>query len=124
MANKSGMFLTPEERESLLRDVAKHEKRASRSIVSDSGGSSPRNHGAKVDGCRICTLDNDHTNMLLCEKCSAEYHFYCIGLSSVPTEDWFCGKYKKRWPAKRNVGLKMIQREVQVHSGDEGPRWT
>ena len=70
----------------MLRQFARFERRKRR-IVVDHGDAKD----LRKDGCRVCEKDNDHTNMLLCERCSAEYHFYCIGLITVPTEDWFCG---------------------------------
>mmetsp|Transcript_26998 Transcript_26998/g.77871 ORF Transcript_26998/g.77871 Transcript_26998/m.77871 type:complete len:468 (-) Transcript_26998:1237-2640(-) len=43
-------------------------------------------------GCLVCGLDNDHANILLCERCNDEYHTYCLrpALNSVPEGDWFC----------------------------------
>ena len=45
-------------------------------------------------GCLVCGLDNDHANILLCERCNDEYHTYCLrpALNSVPDGDWFCGE--------------------------------
>ena len=43
-----------------------------------------------IEGCRICGKDDDHDNMLLCEGCDDEYHFYCVGLPSVPLSEWHC----------------------------------
>ena len=91
MANRSGMFLTPEDRESLLRKVAKYERRRTSRVVSDQGSA-----GGVDDGCRICGMDNDHGKMLICERCSAEYHYYCVGLQSVPNGDWYCGEFTPR----------------------------
>ncbi|KAI2491559.1 PWWP domain [Fragilaria crotonensis] len=95
MANRSGrdgMFLKASARESLLRQFARFEKRKRRTaaIVADVTDDRHLEATRMKDGCRVCKKDNDHSNMLLCEKCSAEYHFYCIGLKTVPTEDWFC----------------------------------
>ena len=97
MANRSGregMFLKASDREALLTQFARFEKRKRRleqAVVAVGEQEDPASILA-IDGCRVCKKDNDHTNMLLCEKCSAEYHFYCIGLRTVPTEDWFCGE--------------------------------
>lgn len=82
------MFLSAKDREALLVYFAKHEKKKQQGHDD--------NALPQKDGCRVCQQDNDHTNMLLCEKCSAEYHFYCIGLKAVPTEDWFCGEFCER----------------------------
>jgi hypothetical protein len=91
MANRSGRegaFLKASERESLLRQFARFERRKRQIVVDHLDPQQP-----DEDGCRVCEKDNDHTNMLLCERCSAEYHFYCIGLKTVPNEDWFCGTF-------------------------------
>jgi hypothetical protein len=95
------MFLKASDRESLLFQFAKFEKKRRQqqqhpalvlpSYESDDDDEDDPQH--QRDGCRVCKTDNDHTNMLLCETCNAEYHFYCIGLRAVPTEDWFCSKY-------------------------------
>lgn len=47
-------------------------------------------------GCVICFEDNDHSNLLLCESCDAEYHIYCLQppLRSVPEGDFHCEKCK------------------------------
>ena len=86
MANRSGIFLSPDDREALLLEVARHEGNPDIDTYSAESGSDDDG------GCRICFHDDDHGNMLLCELCSAEYHFYCVGLRSVPTGDWLCGK--------------------------------
>ena len=45
-------------------------------------------------GCLACGKDDDHPNILLCERCNDEYHTYCLrpALNSIPEGDWFCGK--------------------------------
>jgi hypothetical protein len=44
------------------------------------------------EGCLICGKDNDFDNMMLCDCCSGEYHYYCLTppLSRVPDDDWYC----------------------------------
>mmetsp|Transcript_10846 Transcript_10846/g.16588 ORF Transcript_10846/g.16588 Transcript_10846/m.16588 type:complete len:418 (+) Transcript_10846:13-1266(+) len=80
MASRSPAFLKASDREALLLTFAKYVKQK------ENGGE----RSVKKEGCRVCSKDNDHSNMLICEKCSAEYHFYCIGLKAVPRDDWFC----------------------------------
>lgn len=87
MASKGGrrgMFLPQKEREKLLQHVAKAETKAQLSAT-------PSLHD---EGCRVCGQDNDHSNLLLCEACNAEYHLYCLNprLLEVPMGDWYCGE--------------------------------
>lgn len=42
--------------------------------------------------CRVCGKDeNDHI-LLLCDRCDAEYHTYCLDppLQRVPKASWYC----------------------------------
>jgi hypothetical protein len=95
MANRSGpdgIYLDAAAREALLVEFARYEKRKrSRAAYNNHSTDLPSQY-ENPEGCRICRRDNDHTNMLLCEGCNAEYHFYCIGLRAVPNEDWYCGE--------------------------------
>ena len=68
---------------------------ASAASSTDSTGIGYLDAGALTGtGCLVCGLDNDHANILLCERCNDEYHTYCLrpALNSVPEGDWFCGK--------------------------------
>lgn len=42
------------------------------------------------DGCKICLKDDDHANLLICEHCNCEVHTYCVGLTKVPEDDFYC----------------------------------
>ncbi|EJU06319.1 hypothetical protein DACRYDRAFT_60996 [Dacryopinax primogenitus] len=44
------------------------------------------------DACEICRIDNDNTNMLLCDGCDAAFHMYCLDppLTYIPKSQWFC----------------------------------
>jgi hypothetical protein len=46
------------------------------------------------EGCLVCKRDDDHGNLMLCEGCSSEYHYYCLDppLRHVPHEEWYCGE--------------------------------
>ena len=44
------------------------------------------------EGCLVCRQDSDYASILLCERCDAEYHFYCVGLPTIPTDDFYCSK--------------------------------
>nr|XP_017257915.1 PREDICTED: methyl-CpG-binding domain-containing protein 9-like isoform X2 [Daucus carota subsp. sativus] len=42
--------------------------------------------------CKVCGIDDDDANVLLCDKCNAEYHQYCLDppLAKIPEENWYC----------------------------------
>lgn len=46
----------------------------------------------EVGICKICGKDeNDHI-LLLCDRCDAEYHTYCLNppLQRIPKSSWYC----------------------------------
>lgn len=57
---------------------------------------SPRQHRSTEGGCLACGKDNDHNNLMFCDICDNEYHYYCLDppLPAVPNGDWFCNKCK------------------------------
>jgi len=44
--------------------------------------------------CKVCLKSTNEVALLLCDgmdgDCNAAYHYYCVGLDSVPEGDWFC----------------------------------
>jgi hypothetical protein len=40
--------------------------------------------------CEICRDPGRWECMLLCEYCTKGCHFYCVGLSEVPSDQWYC----------------------------------
>ncbi|KAF5739628.1 Methyl-CpG-binding domain-containing protein 9 putative isoform 1 [Tripterygium wilfordii] len=42
--------------------------------------------------CKVCGIDKDDDSVLLCDKCDAEYHTYCLNppLSRIPEGNWYC----------------------------------
>ncbi|KAF5746863.1 Methyl-CpG-binding domain-containing protein 9 putative isoform 1 [Tripterygium wilfordii] len=42
--------------------------------------------------CKVCGIDKDDDSVLLCDKCDAEYHTYCLSppLSRIPEGNWYC----------------------------------
>ena len=45
---------------------------------------------ASDSGCMVCGLSSDPELVLLCDGCANEAHVACVGLTQVPTGDWFC----------------------------------
>eukprot|EP00736_Rhodelphis_marinus_P001805 Rmarinus@m.24332 len=41
-------------------------------------------------GCLVCRSDDRPDALLLCDRCNAEYHYMCVGLSEIPAGNWFC----------------------------------
>ena len=39
------------------------------------------------EGCAVCWANEDHKNILLCDGCDFEYHYYCVQppLPDIPT---------------------------------------
>ncbi|KAK1359524.1 methyl-CpG-binding domain-containing protein 9 [Heracleum sosnowskyi] len=42
--------------------------------------------------CKVCEIDRDDDNVLLCDTCDAEYHKYCLDppLAVIPEGNWYC----------------------------------
>ncbi|XP_074330655.1 methyl-CpG-binding domain-containing protein 9-like isoform X2 [Apium graveolens] len=42
--------------------------------------------------CKVCGLDKDDVNVLLCDTCDSEYHTYCLNppLARIPDGNWYC----------------------------------
>lgn len=42
--------------------------------------------------CKVCRIDRDDGSVLLCDKCDAEYHIYCLDppLAIIPEGNWYC----------------------------------
>lgn len=42
--------------------------------------------------CKVCGMDKDDDNVLLCDTCDSEYHTYCLNppLVRIPEGDWHC----------------------------------
>ena len=48
-------------------------------------------------GCMVCGLSSDpELVLLLCDGCANEAHVACVGLTQVPTGDWFCASCRGR----------------------------
>ncbi|KAL6983677.1 hypothetical protein U1Q18_017056 [Sarracenia purpurea var. burkii] len=42
--------------------------------------------------CKVCGVDKDDDNVLLCDTCDSEYHTYCLSppLARIPEGNWYC----------------------------------
>lgn len=42
--------------------------------------------------CKVCGIDKDDDNVLLCDTCDSGYHTYCLSppLARVPEGNWYC----------------------------------
>lgn len=42
--------------------------------------------------CKVCGMDKDDDNVLLCDTCDSEYHTYCLNppLIRIPEGNWYC----------------------------------
>ena len=124
MAGRQASFLEPEERAKLMKEMedpgakrsVRSRNRTSRtgSIEGEAAAAASAaaaavteveaamhntgpTDGEHFSGCFVCRLDNDHSNLLLCEGCNGEYHTYCLTpkLKAIPKDDWYCGTFKE-----------------------------
>lgn len=101
------MFLKPSERAALLggqvesssnSSVTSGKRRRKKNKRSSDSGKPKAKIELVEEGCLECGRDDDHGNLMICERCTREYHFYCLDppLRSVPTDDWFCDNCKPK----------------------------
>jgi hypothetical protein len=121
MAGRQASFLDPEERAKLMEETedlgakrsVRSRNRTTRIKVSAASAAAvteleaarhnrgpaeeQTGDGEPMSGCFVCKLDNDHSNLLLCEGCNGEYHTYCLTpkLTAIPKDDWYCGTLRE-----------------------------
>lgn len=92
--------MSVEEKKQLLKKVQEESDDDSLSSLSipsaDDDPASPHRPHKHQDGCLACGKDDDHKNLMFCDMCDGEYHYYCLQppLSAVPAGDWFCSACK------------------------------
>mgnify|MGYP000440635501 CR=1 FL=1 len=95
--------LTPEEKEQRVKEKAERLAKRDRLYVkgwegnSDSDGSVDT--GALEENvcfeCGECTTDEpDWDSLVICDRCSGDYHLKCVGLDIVPRKGWICPRCK------------------------------
>ncbi|MCE3215197.1 hypothetical protein HAX54_001239 [Datura stramonium] len=54
--------------------------------------------------CKVCGMDKDDVNVLLCDRCDSEYHTYCLDppLVKVPDGKWYCPVCEAKISQSRN----------------------
>ena len=40
--------------------------------------------------CGTCGEGGDEDRLMLCDGCDAGHHCFCVGLDTVPLEEWYC----------------------------------
>ncbi|KAJ8569810.1 hypothetical protein K7X08_006387 [Anisodus acutangulus] len=67
--------------------------------------------------CKVCGMDKDDVNVLLCDKCDSEYHTYCLDppLVKVPSGNWYCPdcEAKKSQSLNASSGSHIIRQYVK-----------
>lgn len=89
--------------------------------------------------CVVCGKDDNEEQLLLCGTddanaavpgCERSFHTYCVGLSEVPDEDWFCPKcvpssepsaQPSAQPSAPSEPSAPIQPSAPLASADEAP---
>lgn len=120
---RRGQILSAKERRELLKKLEEKSDDDSLSSLSiqqapsNRRGAAPSPHRRvsphkHQDGCRACGEDDDHKNLMYCDMCDNEYHYYCLDppLRAVPKGDWFCNACKPQTkthivPLKEDDGL-------------------
>eukprot|EP00045_Choanoeca_perplexa_P001715 m.21314 g.21314 ORF g.21314 m.21314 type:complete len:284 (+) comp11123_c0_seq1:141-992(+) len=65
--------------------------------------------------CLVCQGSDDEAHFILCESCNDGCHTYCVGLTDVPEDDWYCATCEQQ-----RQGIP--RRQVRSSSVFDGPR--
>ncbi|XP_047322173.1 methyl-CpG-binding domain-containing protein 9-like [Impatiens glandulifera] len=71
--------------------------------------------------CKLCGVDKDDKNVLLCDICDSEYHTYCLTppLAKIPEGKWFCPLCISMKAKSKSRGVKGASKKT-VSEGHEG----
>ncbi|KDO33448.1 hypothetical protein SPRG_02255 [Saprolegnia parasitica CBS 223.65] len=59
-------------------------------VEDDDGGDDDSDDENADKACKICDINENDSQSLLCDLCEDVFHTYCVGLPDVPKNDWFC----------------------------------
>lgn len=84
------------------------QKRAQRTVITETVGSFVNEIGEKIWICPACTMQDDGSPMIGCDVCDDWYHWVCVGIKKEPEEDdpWYCSKCVKPNKSKSKRGRK------------------
>ncbi|TMW68172.1 hypothetical protein Poli38472_007844 [Pythium oligandrum] len=71
---------------------------------------------SEEDHCRKCQTNHVKDKLLLCDRCDASYHTFCLSppLQEVPSGEWFC----PRCLANPNVAAEIEKKQLAATSSD------
>ncbi|EPE28810.1 FYVE/PHD zinc finger [Glarea lozoyensis ATCC 20868] len=76
----------------------------------------------EVSICPICSGSDNEDVLLLCDACNAPYHTYCVGLSSVPSGQWFCMECQDDGTEARALEMRSLMPPTRGVRTQEGAR--
>ncbi|XP_053377058.1 zinc finger CCCH domain-containing protein 13-like isoform X3 [Mercenaria mercenaria] len=84
------------------------QKRAQRTVITETIGTFVNESGEKIWICPACTMQDDGSAMIGCDICDEWYHWVCVGIEEEPSEDssWYCPKCVKPSKSKSKRGRK------------------
>lgn len=72
--------------------------------------------------CKVCGIDKDDDNVLLCDTCDSEYHTYCLcpPLTRIPEGNWYCPSCVARQSKSKGLsnGTQVKWRLKKRYQGD------
>lgn len=71
--------------------------------------------------CRVCgkRVEESGEDLLWCRGCEGEFHLPCVGLESVPRDDWFCAECEHQGTYLQSVGKSdTVEQSKNVVNGD------
>lgn len=74
--------------------------------------------GLMETSCEVCKKSDREDEIILCDDCNAEYHFFCLQLplQKVPDEAWYCPKCSVKHPVA-SIKPELPQAEMEATDG-------